>query len=250
MKKLRLKSVFYLSFLLLIVGPLLLVLIVSLLILNRQFKDQGIENIRQAQETVLAELRSDVDNMSMRLSQLINTNNNEILSYAAETDTADMNIRYQYEQKLQQAGNLLLEPVKDIISVSIYMRDGRKTYIKNEINRSSEEIREMEWYQKALENRNVVCIGSYDTERMNDLYQGGKKDLLILVFALAPDVTTDRSQKIEAVVFYQSTGAADRIKEYNRSYLQGKNKLGITQITDEEGRVIFSTTEEEDLTFS
>lgn len=250
MKKLRLKSVFYLSFLLLIVAPLLLVLIVSLLILNRQFKNQGIENIRQAQETVLAELRSDVDNMSMRLSQLINTNNNQVLSYAAETDTADMNTRYQYEQKLQQTGNLLLEPIKDIISVSFYMKDGRKTYIKNEINRSSEEIRETEWYRKALENRNVVCIGSYDTERMNDLYQGGKKDLLILVFALAPDVRTDRSQKIEAVVFYQSTDAADRIKEYNRSYLQGKNKLGITQITDEEGRVIFSTTEEEELTFS
>ena len=246
-KKLPLKKAYYLSFLFLIVLPLLIVLIVLLFMLNRQFKKQAIENIRQAQETVLTELKSDMDVMSMRLAQLINTNNNEVLADAAETDTADYNIRYQYEQKLQQSGNLLLEPIKDIISVSFYMKDGRKTYIKNEIFRSTDEIREMDWYQNALEHRNVVCIGSYDTEKMNDLYQGGKKDLLILVFALAPDVTTDRSQKIEMVVFYQSTGAADRIRGYNRNYLLGRNKLGIARIRDEGGEVIFSTTEEEGL---
>lgn len=246
-KKLPLKKAYYLSFLFLIVLPLLIVLVVLLLMLNRQFKRQAIENIRQAQETVLTELKSDMDVMSMRLAQLINTNNNEVLAYAAETDTADYNVRYQYEQKLQQSGNLLLEPIKDIISVSFYMKDGRKTYIKNEIFRSTDEIREKDWYQNALEHRNAVCIGSYDTEKMNDLYQGGKKDLLILVFALAPDVTTDRSQKIEMVVFYQSTDAADRIKEYNRNYLLGRNKFGIARIRDESGEVIFATTEEEGL---
>ena len=119
-KKLPLKKAYYLSFLLLIVLPLLIVLVVLLMMLNRQFKRQAIENIRQAQETVLTELKSDMDAMSMRLAQLINTNNNEVLAYAAETDTADYNIRYQYEQKLQQSGNLLLEPIKDIISVSFY----------------------------------------------------------------------------------------------------------------------------------
>ncbi len=83
----------------------------------------------------------------------------------------------------------------------------------------------MVWYQKALEKSNTVCLGHYDTVSLNDLYVGGKKDLLILVFALAPDVTTDRSQKIEMVVFYQSTDAANRIREYNQSYLAGKINL-------------------------
>ena len=125
-KKLPLKTVYYLSFLLFIVIPILTVLNVALLILNRQFRGQAVENIRQAQETIIAELRSDIDVMSMRLSHLIYTNDNEILSYAAGTDTYDGALRYEYEQRLEQAGNLALEPVKDIISVGFYMKDGKE----------------------------------------------------------------------------------------------------------------------------
>ncbi len=248
-RRLPLKTVYYLSFLFFIVIPILIVLVVALFVLNKQFKNQALTNIRQAQETVITELKSDIDIMSMRLSHLIYTNNNEILAYAAEMDTPDFSRRYEYEQKLQQAGNLALEPVKDIISVGFYMKDGRKTYIKNDINRTMDEIREMDWYQKALEKSNTVCLGSYDTVSSSDLYVGGKKDLLILVFALAPDVSTDRSQKIEMVVFYQSTDAADRIKEYNRNYLEGKNKLGITQIRDSGGNLVFSTLDQGEIDF-
>lgn len=173
-KKLPLKTVYYLSFLSFIVIPILAVLLAALFALNRQFKQQALENIRQAQETVIAEIRSDIDVMSMRLSHLIYTNNNEILTYAAGTDTYDGNRRYEFEQKLEQAGNLALEPVKDVISVGFYMRDGRRTYIKNDIQRSDAEIKEMDWYQRALQNTNVVCLGSYDTASMNDLYMGGR----------------------------------------------------------------------------
>lgn len=244
MKTLPLKTIYNMLFLLFIMIPILIVLLVSLLILNQQFKNQAMENIEQAQQTVIAELLSDISVMSMRLSHLIYTNNNEILAYAAGTDTAQWEIRYENAQKLAQAGNLALEPVKDIVSVGFYMKGGRETYIKNDIHRSEEEIKQTKWYQAALENPNKVFVGSYDTNSLNDLFTGGKKDMLILVFALAPDVTTDRSQRIEMVTFYHSTAAAERIRKYNTNYSAGKNKLGIAQITDEEGLVIFSTQEE------
>lgn len=239
-----LKTTYYLAFSFLIVIPLLLVLLIALFVLNQQFKGQAEENIERAQDNIITELVSDINVMSMRLSHLIYTNNNEIMEYAAGTDTEDASLRYQYEQKLAQAGNLALEPVKNIISVGFYMKDGKEVYIKNTIDRTLEEIREKAWYQSALEKRNVVCVGSYHTQAANDLYVGGRKDLLILVFALSPDVTTDRSQKIEMVTFYQLTGAGDTIREYNQSYLQGNNKLGITRITDSEGEVIFATHED------
>lgn len=247
-KHLPLKKVYYLAFLLLIVIPLLLALLIALLLLNQQFKKQAIENIERAQDNVVTELVSDIEVMSMRLSHLIYTNNNEIMGYAAGTDTDDILEKYEYEQKLSQAGNLALEPVKNIICVGFYMKDGRETYIKNIINRTTEEIKQEEWYLRALENPNSVCVGSYDTTALNDLYIGGKKDLLVLAFALSPDVTTDRSQKIEMVTFYQLTGAGDTVKEYNQEYLKGRNRLGIMRITDAQGSIIFST--EEDTDFS
>lgn len=243
-KRLPLKTVFYTSFLFLIVIPILVVLIISLLILNKQFKRQAIENVKRAQETIITELLSDINNMSMRLSHLIYTNNNEILRYAAGTDTNNSNLRYENAQALYEAGNLALEPVKDIVSVGFYMKSGKETYIKNNINRSVNEIKESGWYQSAMKQPNTVCVGAYDTYSANDLFNGGKKDLLVLVFALAPDVSTDRSQKIEMVAFYQSTKAAERIKRYNVNYLNGENKLGITQITNANGELIFSTQED------
>lgn len=244
LKKVPLKHVYYLAFLLLIVIPLLTVLIVALVVLNKRFKQQAVENIERAQETIVTELTSDIDVMSMRLSHLIHTNNNEIIGYAAGTDTNDVVKKYENEQLLTQAGELALEPVKDVISVGFYMKDGKETYIKNYIQREPEEIKGTKWYQAALEKPNSVCVGSYNLKNPSDLFKGGKRNQLVLVFALSPDVTTDRSQKLEMVTFYQVTGAGDTIKEYNQNYLKGNNKLGISRIVDEKGEVIFSTTED------
>ncbi len=244
--KLPLKTIYYLSFLFFIVIPILLVLVVVLIVLNQQFKSQAIENIKRAQETVIADLESDEDIMSMRLSHMVYTNNNEILRYAADTDTNNYSIKNENEDKLSKAINLVLEPVKDIISVSFYMKDGRESYVLNEIRISQDKMKQTKWYQAALENKNRVFIGYYDTKKSNDLYTGSKKDSLILVFALSPDVTTDRSQKLEMVLYYQSTKAAERIKAYNRDYLSHKNKLGITQIMGDDGKLIFSTAKESD----
>lgn len=246
LKNIPLKTMYYGAFLLLIVIPLLLVLITALFILNKQFHKQAVENIERAQDNIVTELLSDINVMSMRLSHLIYTNDNEVIGYAAGTDTNDPARRYENEEKLAKAGNLALEPVKDIISVGFYMKNGKETYIKTHIDRSQEEIKSQDWYLKALEHPNEVCLGAYDTISANDLYTGGKKDSLILVFALSPNVTTDRSQRLEMVTFYQLTGAGDTIKEYNADYLKGNNKLGITQITDAEGKLIFSTVQEND----
>ena len=245
-KTIPLKKLYYLAFVFLIVIPFLAALLIALFVLNKQFKRQAIENIERAQDTIVTELISDINVMSMRLSHLIHTNNNEIIDYAAGTDTSDILEKYEYEQQLTQAGSLALEPVKDILSVGFYMKDGRETYIKNKINRGPSQIKEMKWYQAALEHPNTVFVGSFHTKSANDLFHGGKKDLFVLVFALSPNVSTDRSKKLEMVTFYQITGAGETIREYNQNYQRGNNKLGITRVTDEEGNIIFDTTEDQD----
>ena len=212
--------------------------------LNQQFKKQAVENIKRAQEAVIADLESDEDVMSMRLSHLVYTNDNEILKYAAGTDVQKPELRNVHEKSLSKAVNMALEPVQNIISVGFYMKDGKEIYVKNDITLEKEEIKKTKWYQDALKKSNTVTTGFYDTKSTNDLYMGSKKDSLILVFALAPDVTTDRYRKIEMVMFFQSAGASERIKSYNQGYLLGKNKLGIAQIKDSDGKLVFSTQKE------
>ena len=46
---------------------------------------------------------------------------------------------------------------------------------------------------------------------------------------------------IEMVVFYQTMGAGNSIRKYNRDYASGNNQLGIMQIVDGDGQVRFAT---------
>ncbi len=92
--KLPLKKAYYVIFTGMIVIPLVLVLVISLLTLGRQYKEQAIQNIRGIQQGIAAEIQSDVDFMSMRLSQLTNVNDNMVIQYAAEVNEVDFDTRY------------------------------------------------------------------------------------------------------------------------------------------------------------
>lgn len=237
--KLPLKQMYYRLFTVFIVIPLLTVLLVALVVLNQRFKAQAVEQIKTTQESLANELLLDVKNMSLRLSHLVHTNNSEMLDYAALTDTEDSSLRFEYFQKLQQSGNLAFEPASNLVSLSFYLKSGNQTYIESEI--LVEDIAEEIWYQKALDAKNQVMVGSYFVKENGDAYIGSRGGTLLLTFAFAPDRTTDRSEKLEMLVLYYDTDVADRLTAYNKKYLAGKNNLGMMQLVDAEGNLLFST---------
>ena len=106
----------------------------------------------------------------MRLSQLTNVNDNMVIQYVVQMDTADTNARYDAQKKLDQAGNLVIEPVKDVVSIGFYMKSGNAIFLKSDIKRTVSEIRQCPWYQDALREPNSVKIGSYQTIGASDLY--------------------------------------------------------------------------------
>lgn len=244
--KMQLNTVFYISFFSFIICPILIVLITVLNILNQEFKKQAIANIEQVHETIVTELTSDIEVMSMRLSHLIYSNNNEILDYAAGTDSDDLKSRYDSTQKLNQASSLALEPASNIISVGFFMKDQRISYYKNTINKSYEEMSSGSSYKTAIKNKNQVVIGFINNDVNNGLYTGAKKNSLIVIFAFAPDRKTDRSEKIEMVMFFQNSGVAETIKNYNREYLKGNNNFGVMEMKSSDGENIFTTLDADD----
>lgn len=237
-RKLPLKKVYMLLFFILVVVPILGVLLATLAVLNQQFKKQAIENIQQNQQTIIAELMSDIDGMSMRMASMVFANDNEILQNAvAVNQQAEQN--FEYAQRLANVENLYLEPEKDLISFYLYMKDGSSSYLKNYILK--EDVSEEEWYQEALERKNKIYVGSYETKSVNDLFYGGRGEMFILIFALAPDSYVDRSGKVEMAALYHSSKVAERIRENNKNYEKGKNSFGYARITDKQGNCIFST---------
>ena len=237
--KLPLKKMYYRMFAVFIVIPLLAVLMISLFILNQRFKVQAVEQIRTTQQSVANELIRDVEAMSLRLSHLVHTNNSEMLDYAALMDTDDATLRYEYFQLLQQSGNLAFEPASNLVSLSFYLKNGYQTYIESEI--TIDKVSETDWYKQALQKKNQVILGTYFVKESGEGFVGSGKGTLLLTFAFAPDRTTDRSKKLEMLVLYYDTDAVDKLKEYNKSYLSGKNNLGIMQLVDAEGNLLFSS---------
>ena len=242
-RKIPLKKMYYLMLVTLIGLPIMTIFIVTLLILNQQFKQKAIENIRQMQQTLITQLAADVDDMSLRMTSMIYANNYEVMEYAAGTDTDDIQEKEQNRAQLKRIENLYLDPNKEVMSLYFVMKDGSYTYMKNYIAHDRDRFTDTKWYQSAVENPNKVYIGGYDTLANGDLFIGGKQDMLILIGVLKPDINTDSSGKIEMVELYQSSKVADQIKDNNRAYEAGKNRLGITQITDESHNVIFATVE-------
>lgn len=243
-KKISLKKTYYLMLGGLIGLPILLVFMGSFYVLNQQYKKQAIENVKQMQQTAIADLMSDMDEMAMRMTTMIYANDYEVLQYAAETNTTEASEKFKNREALDRVNSLYLEPNKEVISFYFLMEDGTNTFLKSYITREEQKADEKPWYQKALKNKNKVYVGSYDTESSGELFVGGEKDMFILVAALSPDYNTDRSGKIKMVELYQSSSVAERIKNNNREYLAGKNRLGIARITDENGNCLFDTLDE------
>lgn len=244
-KKMSLKKTYYIMLGGLIGLPIFIIFLASFSILNQQYKEQAIENVKQMQQTVIADLTSDIDELSMRMTTIIYANDYEMLGYAAGTDTKDQREKFRNREELEKMENLYLMPNKEVIALYFLMNDGTDTFLKSYITREKQRVEEMSWYHNALKNKEKVYIGCFDTQSSGELFVGGKKDMFILVGALSPDFTTDKSGKIKMVELYQSSKVAERIKENNRDYLAGKNRLGIARITDEKKNCLFTTVDGE-----
>lgn len=246
-KNMSLKRTYYLMMGGLIGLPILLVFLGSFYLLNQKYKEQSIENIKQMHQTLIADLDSDLDEISMRMTTMIYANDYEVMRYAAGTNTEDMTEKSENRKKLDQVENLYLEPNKEVISLHFKMKEGEDTFLKSYVEREKQEVEKQKWYKSALKEKNKVYIGSFDTTSSGDLFVGGKKDMFILIAVLSPDSNTDKSGKIEMIELYQSSKVADRVKANNRDYLSEKNNLGIARITDEKGNCLFTTVKEKEV---
>lgn len=230
-KNQKLKSSYYHSFLALIVIPILLVIFLSLLIIRSMMVDSAIANIRRAQNNIISTLGGEVKDVSLKLSHFVYVNDNEIMRNAAKTDTRNVADKYHYTKLLTESFNYAMVPVQDILSAIFYMKDGDSTYIKDDIVLPDREVKESAWYQDALDHKNMVKIGFYDT---NVTYSRKNAHTLSIVAAISPDFNIDRDGVVEMAALFVSSRSGNLIKEYNKD-----DFMGSTMILDTDGEAVF-----------
>lgn len=238
-KSVSLKNRYYKTYFFCIVLPILLILLFTLIAITIRFESQAEDNIRRMHDSLITELTMDIERESLKLSHLVHTNSNELLDYASLADTDETQVRYENYVRLSENSNLALEPSTNLVSLSFYMLDKKDISLISQVNIG--DVRIQKWYLDAKENKNHVYVGYYPVVAKDEVFLGSKRTQLLLIFALSPDITTDRHEKIENIVIYYATDVSDKIEQYNKAFSKGKNRLGYTQIVDESGHVVYSS---------
>lgn len=232
-KRISIKRKYYVSFLTMIVIPVLCVFLAAIVIVNQMIYSASITNIKSAQESMRHLLENDVKDVSMQLSHIIYIDNGNFMWTAGQMIGDSAAERNQFAERLNNLFQMVAAPKLDIISVKIYLKNGKSVYLKDELRKSDDEIRENDWYCDALDNKNTVTIGTYDTSAVPLMYTRQRKWEFIIAAALSPDRSVDRSDNVEMVTLFYKSDIGDLIKEYE------KGIIGNTVITDEKGNVIY-----------
>ena len=234
-KRFSLKTVYYRSFLLLIVIPILLVSVISLTLTRYIMERSANTNIRNAQASIESSLSKAIRDISLQLSHLVYVNDGEVMELASGMDSGDQQQRYDSRNRLSEVFRVAMVPSQDTISAMFYLKDGCTVYLKDEIRIPKEVMEQEAWYRQALAGPNVVSVGAFDTSRQNLTYSRLKSGEFVLAAAFSPDYQADRSGKMEMVSLFSVTHVGEVIRGFNRD-----EQLGTTFILDSSGSLIFA----------
>ena len=238
-----LKKVFYRMFSLLVVVPLIVVFAAAAVILYQVMRTSAVDTISAFQETVATTLNTDIKSASLQLSHFVYVNDGEFLDVANRVySSSGSSQQYLAAKELERSFNTAMVPSQNILAGLFFMKGGGTVPVKESITLPDDALRAEGWYRTALDNPNRVTIGGYDTSKTDLTANAQKGGQLVLVTAMAPNYTTDRSGRIEMVAYF-TTSQVSEVPLRSRS----DPGMGTTLLLDEEGQVLFGDMGREEL---
>lgn len=233
-----LKRIYYRTFVSLVVIPLLMVFIGTMFVINHQIRKASLENISTFQEGLADTLKQEIDENSLQMAYFVYSQDGYFLQLAESVASTEGSVQYKYNNELADGFQMAMVPSQNIVGGTFYMKNGAQVHMKETVLLSTSSVRGTRWYQQAMERKNVVAVGAYDTSNMRFTANTQKKRQLILVSALSPDATLDKSGQVEMTAFFTVSKAGNSMRQKGRS-----NALGTTVLLDDEGTLLFSGNE-------
>ena len=238
-----LKKVFYRMFSLLVVVLLIVVFAAAAVILYQVMRTSAVDTISAFQETVATTLNTDIKTASLQLSHFVYVNDGEFLDVANRVySSSGSSQQYLAAKELERSFNTAMVPSQNILAGLFFMKGGGTVPVKESTTLPDDALRAEGWYRTALDNPNRVTIGGYDTSKTDLTANAQKGGQLVLVTAMAPNYTTDRSGRIEMVAYF-TTSQVSEVPLRSRS----DPGMGTTLLLDEEGQVLFGDMGREEL---
>lgn len=233
-----LKRIYYRTFVSLVVIPLLMVFIGTMFVINHQIRKASLENISTFQEGLADTLKQEIDENSLQMAHFVYSQDGYFLQLAESVASTEGSVQYKYNNELADGFQMAMVSSQNIVGGTFYMKNGAQVHMKETVLLSTSSVRGTRWYQQAMERKNVVAVGAYDTSNMRFTANTQKNRQLILVSALSPDATLDKSGQVEMTAFFTVSKAGNSMRQKGRS-----NALGTTVLLDDEGTLLFSGNE-------
>lgn len=129
-KQYRLKGIYYRSFIVLIVIPILIVFIAAIFIIRQMMEDSAIRNIERVQKNMCMNLENEIQDASLRLSHFLYVNDGTITKAAAKTDTYDIEKKRVLSQELDRYFNFAMCPIEDIAAATFFYEEWKLYQLK------------------------------------------------------------------------------------------------------------------------
>ncbi len=231
LKKKKLKHIYYGSFLILIVIPILIIFSAAIWLMKMWMEERAIQGIERVQYNMCMSLEKEIDDASLRLSHFLYVNDGTVTEVAARTDTEDPEEKREWGQQLSAYFNFTMSPIEDIVAAAFFMKSGNFTGLKDDLIIPLDEVKQTQWYQKALETKDRVAVGSF-CERIT-VSKYGQHPFYIAV-GISPDRKLDHSQKIEMTALFILSDLEKLIKQNAKD-----SSLGHTLILGEQDEVLY-----------
>lgn len=238
-KRKQLSKIFYFSFMVLIVIPILVIIIASMITVIKYSEETLVEKILLSQNNVKSVLDGEIEDSCMSLSHFLLTNDNQVLEYASLYNNGSKKEKQNYSEKLKISYNSLFIPKADILAVHFFMKDGSHYDLKDDLDSSLNYISSSIWYQEALKNTDNVTLG-YEKQNILFARKATNKTSNMMVIAFSP-MKYDINRKIETVALYINPQAFQLIKDY-----KSWSDMGSMYLIDNAGNVIVKSDSEND----
>lgn len=209
------------SYICMIVFPVMIVFAVAFTVAARYIYSAAADSVQIAQNAVLGLYQDEMRNTALSLSHVVNMEDGRIIREAASTDRS---VQTAALDRLNTVYQLLAAPKYQLLDIHIYRQDGSSVIPRWSMRYGVDELREKEWYQKALSQPGKVCTCLVDEEYFYRLKASSEA---IAIAAITPKDMPG----VECIVLYRRSTVPETLHGYKK-----KGNIGRLVLVKEDGK--------------